>query len=106
MSSAHLSAGSLAQPGEAWAYAPRKPLTPRPVLPAITPLQAVLAADAQHAPREAWLGLAMVALAVLMLVQGWLWPVLAMGFMAAPLLGLALEGQAMLRARRAPSDRR
>jgi hypothetical protein len=97
MSLAHLAAGTLAEPEASWVYAPRIALTPRPARPAATPLQAALAADAGNARREAWLGLGLAALAVLMLLNGWLWPVLALGFAAAPLLGLALEGWALAR---------
>lgn len=59
--------------------------------PGRDPIRAALAADARHAPREAWLGLALATLVVLLVVEGWLWPMLAIAFCAAPVIGILLE---------------
>jgi hypothetical protein len=72
------------------------------------PIRAALAADARHAPREAWLGLLLAAAMVGLVVQGWLWPLLALAFCAAPLMGILLESWDALRdrtSRRSPGPR-
>ena len=54
-------------------------------------VQLALRADERHSSREAILGLVLAALMLLAVAQGWLWPVLACAFVAAPIIGIALE---------------
>jgi hypothetical protein len=54
-------------------------------------VQLALRADERHSRREAILGLVFAALMLLAVAEGWLWPVLAGAFVAAPVIGIALE---------------
>ena len=54
-------------------------------------VQLALRADERHSGREAILGLVFAALMLVAVGQGWLWPVLAVAFVAAPVIGFALE---------------
>lgn len=54
-------------------------------------VQLALRADARHSSREAILGLVLAALMLVAVAEGWLWPVLACAFVAAPVIGIALE---------------
>lgn len=84
-----------------WPAAPAvRPAAAEPAPPADPALRAALAADARHAGREAWLGVLAALLVLALLFQGWLWPLLALGFLAAPLVGTGLEWRDAWRARR------
>jgi hypothetical protein len=54
-------------------------------------VQLALRADERHSSREAILGLVLAVLMLLAVGQGWLWPMLAGAFVAAPIIGIALE---------------
>ncbi len=60
-------------------------------------VQVLLRADERHAGREALLGVVLAALMLLAVAEGWLWPVLACAFVAAPVVGIALETRDALR---------
>ncbi len=64
----------------------------------------VLAAGARQGRHEGLLGLALVAVALTLLVQGWLWPLLGLAFVAAPLVGIGLESRDAWRQRAAGPD--
>ncbi len=54
-------------------------------------VQLALRADERNSGREAILGLVFAALMLVAVGEGWLWPALACAFVAAPVIGIALE---------------
>ena len=56
----------------------------------VDPIALALAADTRHARREGWLGVVLGLGAVALMVQGWFLPLLAAGFVAAPVVGVTL----------------
>jgi hypothetical protein len=54
-------------------------------------VQLALRADERNSGREAILGLVLAALMLVAVAEGWLWPVLAGAFIAAPIIGIGLE---------------
>lgn len=70
------------------------PAVPRraapPPAPSADPIALALAAGARQGRHEGHLGLLLALGMILLLVQGWLLPLLAAAFAAAPVVGLAL----------------
>lgn len=81
-----------------WRLAPPQARAPllsaspaRFVAPGPDLVQLALRADERHTSREAILGLVFAGLMLLAVAEGWLWPALACAFVAAPVIGVALE---------------
>ncbi len=93
-------AGLPAAERRRWRNAPAQASARNPLLPAgpasfVAPgpdlVQLALRADERNSGREAILGLVLAGLMLVAVAQGWLWPVLACAFVAAPVIGVALE---------------